>query len=116
MARSAGGSDARSHSWHRSQTSTSLWARRKGSSRCASSLTPERWTLPRTYTFTGMIVCATAPRRPPARLLYYWRTTADSSFPQGPTMSMAPTTDQQSQRTDLGQRVYLLGIFAILVV
>ena len=31
-------------------------------------------------------------------------------------MSMAPTTDQQSQRTDLGQRVYLLGIFAILVV
>src|SRR5439155_905006 len=31
-------------------------------------------------------------------------------------MSMAPTTDQQAQRIDLGQRVYMLGIFAILVV
>jgi hypothetical protein len=30
-------------------------------------------------------------------------------------MAMAPTTEQQSQRIDLGQRLFLLGIFAILV-
>src|SRR5882724_5279647 len=115
-ARSAGGSAARSHSWQRSQRMTSQWARNSGSSRSASSTTPGRSALPRTYSFTGMIVCAAAPRRPQPSLLYYRRITAGPSFPQEPTMSMAPTTDQQSQRADLGQRVYLLGIFAILVV
>src|SRR5437016_1827695 len=39
----------------------------------------------------------------------------DSHCSQDPPMAMAPTTEQQPQRRDLGQRFFLLGIFAVMV-